>query len=176
VASDRIYARLQKRLLQFESDSRLPEDEPIEFSKEEVVVFGMGRTGNQVYEVMTRKYGKNVLGIDQSHEKIDRLVHEGKNVIQGDAMDLNFWQRINLSSNPPAIILATSSHITHLKVIERMKKLHCDVPLAAISRFDDELIQLKEAGVQTVFNLYEEAGAGFAEHAYSSIYQKKQFD
>ena len=172
MAADRIYAVLQRKLLRFESQERLQEDEPIEFLKEEVVVFGMGRTGNQVYEVLERKYGKKVLGIDQNHEKIDELVLEGKNVIQGDAMDLNFWQRINLSADPPAIILATSSHITHMKVIEQLNLLHCDLSVAAISRFEDEMIQLKEAGVKIVFNLYEEAGAGFAEHAFNSIYKK----
>lgn len=170
VYSDRIYARWQRYLLRFESKSRLQGDETIEFSKEEVVVFGMGRTGNKVYEVMNEKYGKNVLGIDQNREKIIRLSRDGKNVIQGDAMDLNFWQRINLSSDPPMIILATSSHVTHMKVIEQLKKLHCDLSVAAISRFEDEMRELQEAGVQTVFNLYEEAGAGFAEHAFSSLY------
>jgi predicted Kef-type K+ transport protein len=172
MAADRIYAVLQRKLLRFESRERLQEDEPIEFLREEVVVFGMGRTGNQVYEVLERKYGKKVLGIDQNHEKIDELVLEGKNVIQGDAMDLNFWQRINLSADPPAIILATSSHITHMKVIEQLNLLHCDLSVAAISRFEDEMIQLQEAGVKVVFNLYEEAGAGFAEHAFNSIYNK----
>ena len=36
------------------------------------------------------------------------------------------------------------------------------------------MIQLKEAGVSVVFNLYEEAGAGFAEHAFNSIYNKAE--
>lgn len=174
--SDRIYARWQRYLLKFESRTRLPGDEPIEFSKEEVVVFGMGRTGKRVYEVMKDKYGKNVLGIDQNREKINRLAQEGKNVIQGDAMDLNFWQRIDLSSDPPVIILATSSHVTHMKVIEQLKKLHCDLSVAAISRYEDEMRELQEAGVRTVFNLYEEAGAGFAEHAFSSLYAPKSFE
>jgi len=172
MAADRIYGLLQRRLLRFESAERLEEDEPIEFLKEEVVVFGMGRTGNEVYEVMEKKYGKQVLGIDQNHEKIDELALEGKNVILGDAMDLNFWQRINLSTDPPAIILATSSHITHMNVIEQLNELHCDLSVAAISRFEDEMNELKEAGVTIVFNLYEEAGAGFAEHVYDSIYAK----
>lgn len=173
MAADRIYAILQRKLLRFESDERLPEDETIEFLKEEVVVFGMGRTGNQVYEVLEKKYGKKVLGIDQNHEKIDALVLEGKNVIQGDAMDLNFWQRINLSDDPPSIILATSSHVTHMQVIKQLNILHCDLAVAAISRFEDEMMQLQEAGVKVVFNLYEEAGVGFAEHAFNSIYKKE---
>lgn len=170
VASTKIYVVLQARLLKFESGRRLEEDEPIEFSKEEVIVFGMGRTGNEVYQVMEKKYKMNVLGIDQNHDKIDLLLKEGKNVIQGDAMDLNFWQRINLSTEPPSIILATSSHITHMNVILQLKELHCDLKVAAISRYEDEMEELKEAGVQIVFNLYEEAGAGFAAHAFNSFY------
>ncbi len=174
MVSNKIYARMQRRLLSFESAERLKEDEPIEFSKEEVIVFGMGRTGNKVYEVMQENYGKKVLGIDQNEERIEHHSSQGKNVIQGDAMDLNFWQRINLTSNPPVIILATSSHITHMKVIEQLKELHCELSVAAISRFEDEMNELKEAGVQTVFNLYEEAGAGFAEDTFRSFYQAKQ--
>ena len=88
-------------------------------------------------------------------------------------MDLNFWQRINLSDDPPSIILATSSHVTHMQVIKQLNILHCDLAVAAISRFEDEMMQLQEAGVKVVFNLYEEAGAGFAEHAFNSIYKKE---
>ena len=170
--SDKIYARFQNRLLAFESEERLKEDEPVEFSREEVIVFGMGRTGNKVYEVMQQNHGKKVLGIDQNEEKIKLLSGQGKNVIQGDARDLNFWQRINLKSDPPVIILATSSHVTHMKVIEQLKQLNCELSVAAISRFEDEMIELRDAGVQTVFNLYEEAGAGFADNVFNSFYEK----
>lgn len=171
MASAKIYSKLQPFLLRFESKDHLPEDEIIEFSKEEVVVFGMGRTGNQVYEVMERKYGKIVLGIDLNLEKVEKLLEENKNVIQGDAMDINFWQRINMSQKLPFIVLATSSHVTHMNVIKQLQQLNCSPQVAAISRFEDEMLELKESGVQVVFNLYEEAGAGFAEHAYQSFHQ-----
>ena len=36
--------------------------------------------------------------------------------------------------------------------------------IAAIARFDDEVEALKKAGVDAAFNVYGEAGAGFAEH------------
>ena len=166
MASPKIFTLLQKKLLPFETESRLLEDKPIEFTEEEVIVFGMGRTGLEVYNVMEQQYQKKVLGIDISSEKILKLKSEGKKVIQGDATDLNFWQRITLKKKLPLIILATSSHTTHMRVIERLKEFHSTIQLAAISRFDDEMEELKQAGVQVVFNLYVEAGTGFAHHTY----------
>ncbi len=174
MASQRIFARWQKRLLRFETSTRLPEDRPIAFSAEEVIIFGMGRAGTQAYKVMANRYGKKVLGIDIDPAKIKQHKQQGRRVIRGDAMDLNFWQRINLKKELPVILLATSSHVTHMKVIEQLKELHCDIQVAAISRFDDEMRELRQAGVQVVFNLYVEAGAGFANHAYQSLFGSQE--
>jgi len=165
-----IYAKFQKYFLRFETKTRLPEDEPIVFAQEEVIVFGMGRTGSEVYNVMAKKYGKNVLGIDISLEVIEKQQAKGNNVLQGDVTDLNFWQRINMSVNLPLVILVTPSHATHMSVIEQLNLIHCNIKVAAISRYDDEMKELLDAGVDVVFNLYEEAGFGFADHTYNQIY------
>ncbi len=169
MAAHKIYTLYQSRLLTFETATRLEEDEPIEFKDEEVIVFGMGRTGLEVYKIMEEQYQKKVLGIDISSKKILKLALEGKKVIQGDATDLNFWQRVNLSKNLPLVILATSSHRTHMRVIEQLKEIDCAVQLASISRYKDEMEELKQAGVQVVFDLYCEAGSGFAHHTYNAF-------
>lgn len=166
-----IYATFQKRFLNFETVLRLPEDEPIVFTQEEVIVFGMGRIGSEVYNVMSQKYHKKVLGIDLSLETVDNQMSKGYNVIQGDVMDLNFWQRINLKEQLPLIILATSSHATHMRAIQQVNRLHSSIKIAAISRYDDEQKELQEAGVNVVFNLYTEAGFGFANHTFKQIFQ-----
>ena len=41
--------------------------------------------------------------------------------------------------------------------------------LAAVARFDDEVEALLEAGVDAAFNVYGEAGAGFAGHVCVSL-------
>jgi len=167
-----IYASLQAYFLRFETETRLPEDEPIVFGKEEVIVFGMGRTGSEVYRVMTENHKKSVLGIDINLDVIEKKKALGYNVIQGDVTDLNFWQRINMSDNLPLIILVTPSHATHMSVIHQLDKIHCSIKVAAISRYDDEIKELTDAGVEVVFNLYEEAGFGFANHTYNQIYDR----
>ena len=165
-----VYARFQKYFLTFQTETRLKEDEPIVFAQEEVIVFGMGRTGSEVYKVMEKKYHKKVLGIDLSLEVIEEKRSLGFNVIQGDVTDLNFWQRVNMSEKLPLVILVTPSHTTHMAVIEQLDQIHCSIKVAAISRYDDEMKELIEAGVDVVFNLYEEAGFGFADHTYNKIY------
>jgi len=172
MASQRIYAYLQPYLLRYETKERLAEDEPIVFSNEEVIVFGMGRTGAEVYRVMEQEHKKVVLGIDINLNTINKHEADGYNVLQGDVNDLNFWQRINMSKNLPLVILTTPNHSTHMHVIEQLNQIHCNIQVAAISRYDDELKELQAAGVQVVFNLYEEAGFGFAEHIYTQIYEQ----
>lgn len=75
-----------------------------------------------------------------------------------------------MSEDLPLIILVTSSHATHMSVINQLKQIHCDIKVLAISRYDDEMQELHEAGVQVVFNLYEEAGFGFANYTYNQIF------
>lgn len=173
MASQTIYTFLQPYLLPYETKERLEEDQPIVFSNEEVIVFGMGRTGSEVYKVMSEKYKKVVLGIDISLNTVEKHKALGNNVIQGDVNDLNFWQRINMSENLPLVILTTPNHSTHMHVIEQLDQIHCSIQVAAISRYDDEMKELQNAGVQVVFNLYEEAGFGFAEHTYNQIYENE---
>ena len=167
-----IYAKFQTYFLRFETAKRLTEDEPIVFGKEEVIVFGMGRTGSEVYRVMSEKHQKNVLGIDINLDVIEKKKSLGYHVIQGDATDLNFWQRVSMSANLPLVILVTPSHATHMSVINQLKEIHCNIKVAAISRYDDEMKELHDAGVEVVFNLYEEAGFGFANHTHNQIYGK----
>ena len=45
--------------------------------------------------------------------------------------------------------------------------------IAALSRYDDEMQELKKAGIQVVFDLYAEAGAGYAEHIAREISKEK---
>jgi hypothetical protein len=78
-----------------------------------------------------------------------------------------------MSVNLPLIILVTPSHATHMSVIKQLNLIHCNIKVAAISRYYDEMKELTDAGVDVVFNLYEEAGFGFANHTYNQIFGKK---
>jgi len=172
IGAQRIYAHLQNRLLRFERKKHLPEDEPIEMSDAEVIVLGMGRTGTEVFNIMREKHKMNVLGIDHNLESVGNHVKEGRHVVHGDITDVEFWQRIDLSQDLRLIIMATSHHSAHIEVIKQLKTKDNNIIIAALSRYEDEMKELKNAGVQVVFNLYAEAGAGYAEHIFQIFNQR----
>ena len=41
--------------------------------------------------------------------------------------------------------------------------------IAATARFPDEIAELQQAGVHSAFNIYAEAGVGFAEHVSAQL-------
>ncbi len=147
-----LYSRWQTWLQRFETKTRLPEDEQIELRDAQVIVLGMGRVGTEVYNTLSEKYKQLVLGIDYDKEEISRQLLAKRPVIYGDATDLEFWQRIPQNTNVRLIFLATSNHLTHLQVTKQIRKSYKKVLIAGLSRYNDEIEELKETGVQVVFN------------------------
>ena len=58
----------------------------------------------------------------------------------------------------------TNNHSANKYAAIRLKQSHFTGRIAAVAHYEDELKELHELGVDSVFNLYEEAGIGFAEH------------
>jgi predicted Kef-type K+ transport protein len=168
-----LYARWHSWLQRFETKMRLPEDEPIEAGDAEVIILGMGRVGSEVYKVMIEKFGEVVLGIDDVKEKVNRHLSANRNVILGDVTDSDFWERVCPSPRVRLVILAISNHFSQIEVIEQLKRNHSDKVIAALCKYEDEHDELKELGVDIVFNLYSEAGLGYAEHVYQRFSLKE---
>ena len=60
-------------------------------------------------------------------------------------------------------MLAMPNHLENLFAAGQLRKLGYKGRLAAVAKYPDEVAALQEAGVDSAFNLYAEAGAGFAE-------------
>ena len=67
------------------------------------------------------------------------------------------------------IMLAMPNHTENLSVLERAKQANFKGRIAAVARYDDEVHRLKTGGAETAFNIYEEAGAGFANHVCDAL-------
>ena len=61
-------------------------------------------------------------------------------------------------------MLALPNHRENLYIVEAMVEKGFDGIITATAKFPDERIALKEAGAHAAYNIYAEAGAGFAEH------------
>ncbi|MCP4338647.1 MAG: cation:proton antiporter [Desulfobulbaceae bacterium] len=167
----KIYSRYHILLKKFETQKRLPGDAVIDIGDASVVVLGMGRVGAGAYESLCQHYGRTVIGVDFDDERVQNHVQNGRFVIQGDAGDYDFWQRGVLEKGQVKLVLLTMSHPANLAAANRINSASHSCTLAATSRHDDEILELKNIGVDMVFNIFAEAGSGFSDHV-CSIYDK----
>ncbi|MGB5750245.1 MAG: cation:proton antiporter family protein [Desulfobacterales bacterium] len=165
-AAHRIYERWSKRLKPFESGTRHPDDQPLDTGDAEIAVFGIGRIGIATYDDMREKYGEIVIGIDFNSEVVEKHRQTGRNVIVGDATDIDFWERVTSGSREKLrmVILAMPEHNANMNALEELTRMQFPGKIAATAKYDDEVEELKQAGAHAAYNIYAQAGFGFAEH------------
>jgi len=166
-AAHTIFDRRAEQLRKYQSNIRHPDDQPIDPGKAEIAVFGMGRVGTAAYDEMRSKHGDLVIGIDFDADVVKRHQAAGRNVILGDATDIDFWARATMGGTRRMrmAMLAMPNQTANMRAVEELKSRGFNSLIAATAQFDDEVEELRQAGVHAAFNFYAEAGFGFAEHA-----------
>jgi glutathione-regulated potassium-efflux system ancillary protein KefC len=157
--SDRLHDWLQG----FETRQLLPEDQPVDPGDAQILVFGMGHIGTGAYDTMVERYGRVVLGLDYDPATVDAHRSAGRNVIRDDATDLDFWMKLR-PGKVRLVMLSMSNHRENMIAVRELARIGYQGQIAAIARFPDEIAELEQAGVQAAFNVFAEAGAGFADH------------
>jgi predicted Kef-type K+ transport protein len=170
-AAHRLYERWSKHLQPFETKSRHPDDQPLDPDDAEIAVFGIGRIGAAAYDDMRERYGEIVIGIDFNSEVVEKHRQAGRNVIVGDASDIDFWDRAIASGTGKIrlVILAMPDHNANLNAIEELTQRQFKGRIAAMAMFDDEVEELKQAGAHAAYDIYAQAGFGFAEHVSQAL-------
>jgi glutathione-regulated potassium-efflux system ancillary protein KefC len=164
-----LYARFADRLKKFQTEKRHPDDQPVDPGEAEIVVLGMGRVGTSAYDQLRERFGDTVLGIDIDPEAVQRHLTAGRKVIKNDATDPDFWENIRPSGRIRLVMLCMASHAANMYAARRILDSPYAGMLAATAKFDDEAAELETIGLHAVYNLYAEAGAGFAEHVFKKI-------
>jgi glutathione-regulated potassium-efflux system ancillary protein KefC len=165
----KIYEKFHDRLVAFESKDRLAGDEIIDTGKAEILVFGMGRVGSSAYTFLSEKFGDVVLGIERDLDRLNEHMQSGRNVIFGDATDMDFWARKQVRVNVQWVLLTFPDYRANVFVANVLKQMGIKAKMASIATYDDQVDKLKKAGVDEVFNFYIEAGLGFAEHVFEEM-------
>jgi predicted Kef-type K+ transport protein len=171
-ASHSIFERWAERLRSFQTKTRLAHDQPIHPGDAQIAIFGMGRVGTAAYDDMRFRHGELVIGIDLDPDKVKEHQAAGRNVIFGDATDFDFWARAYADSGGNKIrmvILAMPKHAANMNALKELAQRQFDGKIAATALFDDEVEELKQAGAHAVYNIYAEAGFGFAEHVCQAL-------
>ena len=84
--------------------------------------------------------------------------------IAGDCENLSQAAGLELPGNSKLVMLALPNPAASLAVLDQLTAAAFRGRVAATARYHDEVEPLEQAGASTVFNLYAEAGSGFAAH------------
>ncbi len=173
-AADALYGRYRESLRRFETATRHPDDQPIDTGDANIGIFGMGRLGTMAYDYLRDKYGDTVIGFDFNADKVRMHQNAGRRVLYGDPTDPDFWARVQAQSSRTArlVMLALPKHVSNLHIARQMIEKGFRGTLAATAHFDDQVEELRQAGVHAAYNFYNEAGLGFAEHVYTILENK----
>jgi len=161
---DRIYSQFRDFWLHFQTQQRLPDDTLLNTLGASVAIFGMGRVGAGAYDRMCERYPKTVVGIDFDAEVIKRHQSLGRNVLHGDPSDADFWDKIEKTHSIELVMLALPNLQANLDALEQLKKISFPGRIAVTTGYRDDEKKLLDSGATAVFNIYTEAGTGFADH------------
>ena len=168
--AERIFERFQTSFKKFETEKRHPEEMPFEKGDHSVAIIGMGRVGEGAYDWFQQHIGDVVVGFDFDRETVARHIDRGRKVYHGDVNDPDHWRRLPAPDNAlRLVVLALSNIDAMLYTMKMLKKQGYKGQVAAVGRYDDHVQALLESGVDTAFNMYDEAGAGLAAHVCENL-------
>ena len=149
----------------FQREKRVVEEEDLELTHITIVIFGMGRMGTAAYLTLEEHFSEKIIGVEINSTKAKKHQDEGRHVIVGDAINPDFWNRAKgLLDDLNWVMLTLPSHSANMAAAHRLRQMGYIGNIAATSKFADEEQELKDIGVNLTFNIYTEAGIGFANH------------
>jgi len=167
--SHHFYRRHREKLLSFQSDQLAERLEST--SDVAVIILGMGRVGTGAYEALAPEWGYRVLGVEAIPSRAEEHRAEQRRVTCADASDPDFWFRVK-PNEVELIMLALTNHPENMLVAELLRSMGYRGELAAVVRYEDHAEEMRAAGI-SAFNLYGQAGAGFAAHACELLAEKE---
>jgi glutathione-regulated potassium-efflux system ancillary protein KefC len=166
--SYRLLFKLRKLLTRFQTIERLSYDKPYDIGDANVIISGMGRFGTAAYDQLVKQFDRNVIAIDYNAEVVEKHLQSGRNIIHDDATDMDFWEKVDADhlrkGQVYLIMLCMGDFHSNKNTINQLKNIGYTGMIAATAKYDDEVELLKRMGVNLAYNLYSEAGVGFANH------------
>ncbi len=162
--NDKIYSHYRAFWVSQQSKERLPDDRVLDTLGATIAIFGMGRVGSGAYDKMHQLHGATVVGVDFDNDLVIKHQEAGRKALHGDPSDSDFWEKIEHKHRIELVMLALPNLQSNLDALKELKSVAFSGRIAAIARFPDEIPLLLQAGATAVFNIYTEAGSGFADH------------
>ncbi|MFT5728159.1 MAG: glutathione-regulated potassium-efflux system ancillary protein KefC [Desulforhopalus sp.] len=168
-----IYGRFRDLLKRYEHPVRHPSDQLIELDTDFLII-GMGRIGTGMYDATRDSYDRKVIGLDNNSSAVKQHKESGRDVVFGDVTDIDFWDKIK-PEQVSFIILCMPLHEANVIAVKQLKNAGYKGFIAASARFEDQVEELRKMGVHSVYNIYDNLGAAYAEYARNDCMSHPQF-
>lgn len=129
----------------------------------------MGQIGNGAYQRLIEGHGLRVLGVDSDASKLAAHRAAGRRVMEGDAVDSDFWDKLLLADSVKLVLLAMPGHAGKVYALSQLKNRAFSGHIAAIVQYPEEIDVLRRLGADAVFHVYDEAGTAFADDALAGL-------
>ena len=166
--SNIIYKHFESFLRRFETDKKHPGDIVVNLGNSDTLIFGLGAFGTMAYDTIRERVGDKVLAVDLDKKKVAQLKKTGRIIVWGDATDYDFWHLIDLDKIK-LVMLAMTNHQANMLAIKEMKSAGYNGPITATAQFEDERLELIKVGATAAYNIFSEAGAGYADHVCKNV-------
>ncbi len=145
-----------------------PDDRYVDLGPAEALVLGMGRVGAAAHLRLAARHGLVPLGIENDPTRVRALVKRGFAVVEADASDSEFWERVVSTSRVQVAILAMPFHGTNQVALAQLRASGFRGRVTAVAQFDDDATELLRDGADDVLQMYDGAGAELADRALAS--------
>jgi Trk K+ transport system NAD-binding subunit len=125
----------------------------------------MGRVGIGAYDRLVEGYDCRVLGVDNDPDRVAELRAEGYNIVEGDADDSDFWDKLVPSDAVRLILLAMPHHAGNLNALAELRGRDFPGTIAAVVQHADQIDRMRRNGANAVYHVYAEAGLALADSA-----------
>ncbi len=169
-----LYQRYEDQLRRYELDTIHPDEQPKNMGDAEVLIFGMGRTGNAAYQFMEEQ-GFKSLGLDADTYKAQAHQDAGRNVMFADAEDSNFWRTCNFG-RIKAAILAMDDLEAKLIAARSLRQRGFTGPIISHALHESHQEQIRAAGADYTYLTMNQAGISLAKLTTDAMSGKPQND
>jgi len=159
--AEALWSRVDKSAAEAESINENRERIPTTIGRTQYLIVGMGRAGTSAYDYL-KEHNQRPLGIDADPQVMEDHFEQGRRVIYGDSQDSNFWGAFDMSK-VKAILLLIPDKSRKIAATQLIREAGYTGHIHALIRYDEDITDLIEAGVNEATQPISRAGRDIAE-------------
>lgn len=161
--SDDIFIKHREYLKKFQHESLLEAKNKLNIAGVNILICGMGRVGQGAYDYLAKN--NSIIGLDFDNDVVKKQCAKHRKTYYANVSGSDFWSQIDIkNSDVKHVMLCAPNVDTNMHAASLAREWGFTGKISATAIYADEKELLLESGVNTVFDVYAEAGAGFALH------------